>query len=536
VLDALWAEEHLPPTVAAEFQPGNLEAKFVAPPFSVLDTRQGYWQERRRAWLSLGIKSELGRGEDLLSLSPAEGARARWAEGMQSGEGRALVAGKGNARSDYGAYDTNVAEGAQGGTSIFDPVLCELMYRWFAPEGGLVLDPFAGGSVRGIVAAKLGHPYTGIDLSLAQLEANRRQAEAMLAPSEPHPSWLHGDSRHLEDLLPAGQLYDMVMTCPPYFDLEVYSDDPADLSNAAEYSAFLEGYGDVIHFAARRLLPERFMVLVVSEIRDPDGYCRGFVPDTVQAAREAGLHLYNEAVLVNAAGSLPLRVTKYMEASRKLGRAHQNVLCFLKGKPPRGWSYDRAAPPSPQLDLALEPEPMPSQPALAAPAAEAPVVAPLGAEPETTDYRASTEGTAGVTLEDDLLEEAAEAERYVAAAEEAAVEALLEDAEWVADVEGLPQDAGLQQQEDGRWADPETGELFSDDGAGGPGEPVRPLEPPPPPEPAQPPARLIQPGNEWRCAGCGQPPTGPLDSTVIPGMARGECDNCGSEKVYRRMQ
>jgi hypothetical protein len=31
-------------------------------------------------------------------------------------------------------------------------VLCEIAYRWFSPPGGLILDPFAGGSVRGIVA------------------------------------------------------------------------------------------------------------------------------------------------------------------------------------------------------------------------------------------------------------------------------------------------------------------------------------------------------------------------------------------------
>ncbi|HXF87125.1 MAG TPA: hypothetical protein VNK48_02075 [Xanthobacteraceae bacterium] len=42
------------------------------------------------------------------------------------------------------------------GTSIFDPVLCEIAYRWFCPPGGSVLDPFAGGSVRGIVASRLG--------------------------------------------------------------------------------------------------------------------------------------------------------------------------------------------------------------------------------------------------------------------------------------------------------------------------------------------------------------------------------------------
>ena len=33
------------------------------PPFSVLNAREGWWQERKRQWLALGIKSELGRGE-----------------------------------------------------------------------------------------------------------------------------------------------------------------------------------------------------------------------------------------------------------------------------------------------------------------------------------------------------------------------------------------------------------------------------------------------------------------------------------------
>jgi len=55
------------------------------------------------------------------------------------------------------------------GTSIFDPVLCELAYRWFCPIGGLVFDPLAGGSVRGIVAAKLNRRYISVDLSERQL-------------------------------------------------------------------------------------------------------------------------------------------------------------------------------------------------------------------------------------------------------------------------------------------------------------------------------------------------------------------------------
>lgn len=42
--------------------PKTLTERFGVPPFSVLDARQGYWQQRKRAWLALGIQSELGRG------------------------------------------------------------------------------------------------------------------------------------------------------------------------------------------------------------------------------------------------------------------------------------------------------------------------------------------------------------------------------------------------------------------------------------------------------------------------------------------
>lgn len=42
---------------------GALAEKFGVPPFSVLNAREGWWQDRKRAWLSLGIQSELGRGD-----------------------------------------------------------------------------------------------------------------------------------------------------------------------------------------------------------------------------------------------------------------------------------------------------------------------------------------------------------------------------------------------------------------------------------------------------------------------------------------
>lgn len=44
---------------------GNLAERFLVPPFTVLSARDMYWQNRKRAWIALGIQSELGRGGDL---------------------------------------------------------------------------------------------------------------------------------------------------------------------------------------------------------------------------------------------------------------------------------------------------------------------------------------------------------------------------------------------------------------------------------------------------------------------------------------
>jgi hypothetical protein len=220
---------------------------------------------------------------------------------------------------------------SSSGTSIFDPVLCELSYRWFCPPTGTILDPFAGGSVRGIVASKLGRQYVGVDLRQEQVAANRVQACALC--TDPMPVWHVGDSREIARHA-AGVEADFVFSCPPYGDLERYSDDPADLSTAS-YEDFLEAYRVIIAAAVGMLKHDRFAAFVVGDFRDKRGMYRGFPWHTVQAFQDAGAQLYNEAVLVTAVGSLPVRVGKQFTSSRKLGKTHQNVLTFVKGDPKR---------------------------------------------------------------------------------------------------------------------------------------------------------------------------------------------------------
>lgn len=214
------------------------------------------------------------------------------------------------------------------GTSIFDPVLCEIAYRWFSPPGGLVLDPFAGGSVRGIVAARLGRQYIGIDLRAEQVEANRAQSATICADGIA-PVWHVGDSSDIGAIC-QGVEADFVFSCPPYGDLEVYSDDPADLSTLSPVD-FLTAYRLIIKESCALLKPNRFACFVVGDYRDKKGNYCNLPGETIAAFHAAGLQLYNEAILVTAVGSLPIRVGRQFQGGRKLGKTHQNVLVFVKG-------------------------------------------------------------------------------------------------------------------------------------------------------------------------------------------------------------
>lgn len=432
----------------------TLAERFIVPPFSVLDARQGYWQERKRAWLALGIQSELGRGMENIGMAHPETTstidfysqkraieaevgheitkdeaatvladrgqlrdsraanRARQQGGLLADQGTAVDGGaspwagnrgparasaspggsprpaaslgadghtvrgdgrgRGPARSNgqdlmrgehvvgqndghkmgfpHGPTVTQNPDGTlryrgasrdqwldasvgntASGTSIFDPVLSELAYRWFCPPGGLVLDPFAGGSVRGIVASLVDRRYVGVDLRPEQVAANESQAQAITPDNLPR--WIVGDSRNLAIL--QTEACDLIFTCPPYFDLEVYSDDPADLSNAGDYATFLATYRDIVAQSVALLRPDRFACVCVGDIRDKAGLYRNFVSDSIAAFQDAGARLYNEAILVTAVGSLPIRIGRQFSGGRKLGKTHQNVLVFVKGDPKR---------------------------------------------------------------------------------------------------------------------------------------------------------------------------------------------------------
>lgn len=275
-----------------------LRDKFIEPPFSILDTKSGNWQRRKKQWRKIGIKSEIGRDVKLFSM------------GVKS----------------YTNKEEYVAEeSTKFNTSIFDPALCEVLYKWFCPENGNILDPFSGGSVRGIVANYLGFNYTGIDIRQEQIDSNREQSMDILKIYN-QPNYYVGDAN--EVLNDFNKEFDFVFSCPPYANLEVYSDLKGDISNMS-YIEFMKIYEEIIEKSCNLLKRGCYACFVVGEVRDKKGNYTGFVPDTINAFKKCGMKFYNEAILLNSIASASMRANGNMK-KQKLVKVHQNILVFKK--------------------------------------------------------------------------------------------------------------------------------------------------------------------------------------------------------------
>lgn len=301
---------------------GSLSDKFLYPPFSVLNAKGGEWQNRKKLWINKGLKSEVGRDDNLLFMSMQVKYPSYYDQ-------KAKIEKKLGHEISKEEFEEKYLDRSHplSTTSIFDPVLCEIAYSWFSKKGDKIIDPFAGGSVRGVVANYIGRDYTGIDLRKEQIDANYENAKEIIPDIV--PNWLCGDSNKVLDTL-ENDSFDMCLSCPPYADLEVYSKDADDLSNM-EYQKFLEVYGSIIKKTYDKLKNDSFCVWVIGEVRGDDGNYYNFLGDTITAFLNAGFKYYNEIVLETAIGTSAMRATKMFKSGRKVCKVHQNVLVFVKG-------------------------------------------------------------------------------------------------------------------------------------------------------------------------------------------------------------
>ncbi len=307
----------------------SLFDRFIVPPFSILDTRKGYWQDRKKKWYEL--MGDLGDSrKDTLVTSLEIKYKDLYQRTREHRKELGLsfkeYIDKYVSQEDLEKEQAKIV--AQG-VSIFDPVVSEIMCRWFTPKSGSkIFDCFAGDTAKGLVFAECGHSFVGIELRPEQVEINNE----IIADRGKDIRYICDDgqnvSKHIE---PESQ--DLLFSCPPYFDLEVYSDLPNDASNQGTYEDFIQVLDNGFSWAVGCLKNNRFAVIVVGDVRDKKtGFYYDFCGDIKRIFKQNGMRLYNEIILVEQTASTALRASRYMDA-RKVAKTHQHVLVFFKGDP-----------------------------------------------------------------------------------------------------------------------------------------------------------------------------------------------------------
>lgn len=234
----------------------RLVDRFGAAPLSVLSARSGDWQARKALWSRLGLASEDGRADNLLGLSPVVRFK-NWTAVKQEAEARA-----GHALTHAEIERDNLdklVEFPGAGTSVFDPALTELVYSWFSAPGMRIIDPWAGGSVRGIVAAVLGRDYVGVELRGEQIDANRKQLRVIDAAVRAGvagsggsvPEWVAGEGSALLEAM-EDESFDLAFSAPPKYGPAADSIEIGDLTPVEEHGGVLVKRDDMFGVGSSR--------------------------------------------------------------------------------------------------------------------------------------------------------------------------------------------------------------------------------------------------------------------------------------------
>lgn len=212
--------------------------------------------------------------------------------------------------------------GSKYSTSIFNPHLAQMILSAYCPVNANIYDPFAGGGTRGFIAAAMGHKYSGVEIREEEVNRIINQQEKL----KKYFVIQHGDSRNIYF---KESSFDFSYTCPPYYNLEVYSYLPDDLSGQPTYEIFLSKLKDCILTTYKLLKKESLSIWVVGNFRDKYGYLTHFSGDVIKLAQQVGFKLHDELIFWGASKCASQRCGQF-EANRKSVRVHEYIVILKK--------------------------------------------------------------------------------------------------------------------------------------------------------------------------------------------------------------
>lgn len=206
--------------------------------------------------------------------------------------------------------------------SVFNPHLAQMILSAYCSSNAKIYDAFGGGGTRGYIATKMGYEYFGVEIRKEEVDRIKKQ----FVKWDLSFNIMLGDSRVYK---PIKESFDFSFTCPPYFDLELYSYIEGDLSNSKNYNQYLIELNKVIKNVYDCLKKDSFSVWVVGNFRNKSGELESLNGDLVRIAKQIGFKFWDEIIWFGTPKVALTRCGKF-EANRKCVRMHEYIIVLKK--------------------------------------------------------------------------------------------------------------------------------------------------------------------------------------------------------------
>jgi len=229
--------------------------------------------------------------------------------------------------NDEGKVENVKGKSFNGNVSVLDPVACEVILRFFMPKDGCrVYNPFGGGVQFGFVTGDNDFEYTSSEIRQNQCDANNAICQDFV-----NVKWIKSDSAQFKPK----QKYDLVFTCPPYYQVEDYLDydgkaPEGELNVMPTYAEFRDALFQGYKNAIEALNDNCFFVVMTGDSRDKHGAYYGCEAEHELFFRDQGLHIYNKIVYLECEFTRLAHAKRTLHY-RKFPKREQKILIFYKG-------------------------------------------------------------------------------------------------------------------------------------------------------------------------------------------------------------
>jgi len=221
--------------------------------------------------------------------------------------------------------------GKGGALSRYPQNIGRYLVKMYSNEGETVLDPFAGHNSRMELVYKLNRNYIGYDISHTFMEANRKEAndlqgggnQQLLFKQTNTITLIEKDSREMLE-----HNCDMVLTSPPYYDIEYYGDENEQLGKCKTYKGFMDDIFVILRKCYEALKPGGYCCWSINDFRR-NGIFYAYHSDIIQAYLKVGFVLH-DIIITDLGYPIGAAFATQLEEQKRTAKRHEYTIIGKK--------------------------------------------------------------------------------------------------------------------------------------------------------------------------------------------------------------